>query len=353
MKSSILLTCCYEEHENSQIIGVCTNINCKHTRTYCIACKPQFHQEHNQDLVRFNDLANWVKSRKQLIQPINELINQVQQFSKSLKSLVGNVDYQSQTDFESLNNSELHDYIKQLILLEKSQVLLVPKIKFLIQQQEKLKKEIESLILNKELCQSQVLSLEEIYFSSKIICTDSRDDEDIKIEEQKEIDKCLKYQIKFSQELKHEEIQILQNQLIAQGDCFALCEPTLPTNTSTKFAFKCHEEGIYIGICHIDLIQKAQFNPKLKQLKHGAYLISSNGYVYSHLEKEINSSKKSFTYGKNDIIQVLVQVEDKKITWIKQSTNEEFSMKFESVKDLCPCVQLWGKTGTQVEIIDF
>ncbi|CAD8080824.1 unnamed protein product [Paramecium primaurelia] len=353
MRSSILLTCCYEEHENSPIIGVCTNQNCKHKRAFCVACKPQFHKEHSDDLIRFNEFDSWVKSRRQLIEPMNQLVNECQSFQKALKCLVGNLDQNNQPDFESMSCSEIEVYINQLILLEKSQVNLIPKIKSLINFQEKLKKEIESLILNKELCQNQQLSIEELEYQNQLNSTYLIKDDDIKIEEQKEIDKCVKIHFRFSQELKYEEITLTNNQSIAQGDLFALCEPVLPLNVSTKFAFKCHEDGIYIGVCRKELIKIANFNPKLNKLGHGAYLIFCDGSVYSHLEKEKNYTKQSFKYGKNDIIQVIVNINEQKITWIKQSTNEEYSMKLEVADDLCPCVQLWGKPGTQVEIIDF
>ncbi|CAD8152316.1 unnamed protein product [Paramecium octaurelia] len=353
MRQEILLTCSYEEHENSPIIGICTNKNCKHKRTYCIACKPQFHTEHSDDLVRLHEFDSWIKSRRQLIEPVNQLIGEVQSFQKSLKCLVENVDKKSQPDLETLNCSEIEEYINQLILLEKSQVRLIPKIRQLISFQEKLKKEIESLILNKELSENEQLTIQELCYSQQMNSSCIIKDDDIKIEEYKETDKYTKIQIKFSQELKYEDITLTKNQLIAQGDLFALCEPVLPMNLSTKFAFKCHEDGIYIGVCRKELIQKANFNPKLNKIGHGAYLIFCDGSVYSHLEKEKNLTKQSFKYAKNDIIQVIVQMAEQKITWIKQYTNEEFSMKLEIAEDLCPCVQLWGKPGTQVEIVDF
>ena len=46
---------------------------------------------------------------------------------------------------------------------------------------------------------------------------------------------------------------------------------------------------IGVGVCHINLIKKANYMFNYSNTGHGNYLISSNGYSWSSYKKEYNS----------------------------------------------------------------
>lgn len=54
---------------------------------------------------------------------------------------------------------------------------------------------------------------------------------------------------------------------------------------------------IGVGICLHDLIVNSGFKFNYTQHFHGSYLISTNGYSWSHSQLAFNSTQKSFIFG--------------------------------------------------------
>jgi hypothetical protein len=61
-------------------------------------------------------------------------------------------------------------------------------------------------------------------------------------------------------------------------------------------------------------------------------LISNNAYSWSHLEKELNSSHKSFDFGINDIVYVQVDYTAKTVTWKKNNTATTYVLLLSSIE---------------------
>jgi len=59
---------------------------------------------------------------------------------------------------------------------------------------------------------------------------------------------------------------------------------------------------IGVGMCLKNVISKANFFFNYTTIGHGSYMISNNGYSWSHSATEFNSAHKTFHYGPNDII---------------------------------------------------
>ena len=96
-----------------------------------------------------------------------------------------------------------------------------------------------------------------------------------------------------------------QTGMEAAGQRFILMNKNLNTNTRKKaWGIKIKKFGGWIGI-GISLkkqIATANYNFHYTVLGHGSYLISTNGYSWSHSEKEFNSAFKCFTFSVGDTV---------------------------------------------------
>ena len=59
---------------------------------------------------------------------------------------------------------------------------------------------------------------------------------------------------------------------------------------------------VAIGVCLKNSIIKANYHFNYTTVGHGSYLISGNGYSWSHFESNNNSVCNSFSFHTNDII---------------------------------------------------
>lgn len=100
---------------------------------------------------------------------------------------------------------------------------------------------------------------------------------------------------------------------------------------------------IGIGICLQKQISKANFHFHYTNTGHGSYLISTNGYSWSHSVKEFNSAFKSFQFNVNDTVYVQYDPVEKKLRFKKNKSNEKFSLDIvdpPADDDFCPCVNI-------------
>jgi hypothetical protein len=72
---------------------------------------------------------------------------------------------------------------------------------------------------------------------------------------------------------------------------------------------------IGVGICLKEAIVKAGYKFNYTMPFHGSYLVSANGYSWSHSQPESNSSCKSFTFGEGDTVFVEYDNKEKKVTF--------------------------------------
>ncbi len=59
---------------------------------------------------------------------------------------------------------------------------------------------------------------------------------------------------------------------------------------------------IGIGICLKNLIVNSSYKFNYTQNYHGSYLISANGFSWSHSQTAFNSAQKSFNFVEGDVV---------------------------------------------------
>jgi hypothetical protein len=111
-----------------------------------------------------------------------------------------------------------------------------------------------------------------------------------------------------------------------------------------------------VGICHKDVIKKANFKFNYTSTGHGSYLISTNGYTWSHLKKEFNSAYKCFQFNVGDIVYMQFDPNAKKIKFKKNKSTapaDKFELDFEIIpnNEIVPCINLCS-VNDSVEIIN-
>lgn len=110
---------------------------------------------------------------------------------------------------------------------------------------------------------------------------------------------------------------------------------------------------IGVGICLRNQIKNANYFFNYTNIGHGSYLISSNGYSWSHSVKELNSASKTFQFTVNDIVYLEYDPKECKLRFRKNTGNDKFELDITpppAGDSYNPCVNLCS-TGDSVEII--
>jgi len=81
---------------------------------------------------------------------------------------------------------------------------------------------------------------------------------------------------------------------------------------------------IGIGICLKNVISNANFFFNYSNINHGSYMISNNGYSWSHSVLEFNSAHKSFHFVVGDTIYVEYDKINKKLKFQKGTGTDKF-----------------------------
>jgi len=79
-----------------------------------------------------------------------------------------------------------------------------------------------------------------------------------------------------------------------------------------------------LGICLKNMIKGANYHFNYTNIGHGSYLISSNGYSWSHSTKDFNSAFKTFQFTVNDIVYIEYDPKDNKLRFRKNNGAEKF-----------------------------
>lgn len=78
------------------------------------------------------------------------------------------------------------------------------------------------------------------------------------------------------------------------------------------------------GICLKNSIQAANYHFNYTNIGHGSYLISTNGYSWSHSVKDFNSAFKTFQFTVNDTVYIEYDPKDGKLRFQKNTSTEKF-----------------------------
>lgn len=83
---------------------------------------------------------------------------------------------------------------------------------------------------------------------------------------------------------------------------------------------------IGVGICLKNVITKANFFFNYTTVGHGSYMISNNGYSWSHSLLQFNSAHKTFHYAQNDIVYIEYDKKAKKLRFTKNKGPQKFEL---------------------------
>ena len=135
---------------------------------------------------------------------------------------------------------------------------------------------------------------------------------------------------------------------------FVLLEPELSLERPTRFAFQVKHISNWIGfgICLKNTLEKKAFKFDYNNINHGGYLISSNGYSWSHSSKEDNMANKSFLFTNEDIIICEFDYVKKTLIFKKHKANNRFTLTLDipEGEHVAACINLCNK-GEKVEIV--
>lgn len=109
------------------------------------------------------------------------------------------------------------------------------------------------------------------------------------------------------------------------------------------------------------MIVKNEYKFNYTNIGHGSYLISGNGYSWSHGSADKNSKMLSFSFTTGDLIAIEYNSLTKDLTFRKYNNssesivnkNQSYTMKiseYQNDDELCPCVNM-SSTNDEVEIV--
>ena len=85
-----------------------------------------------------------------------------------------------------------------------------------------------------------------------------------------------------------------------------------------------------VGICLKNAIVKANYHFNYTNIGHGSYLISTNGYSWSHSVKEFNSAYKTFQFTVNDTVFMEYDPIGGKLRFRKNNGNDKFELSIQA-----------------------
>ncbi|CAD8091892.1 unnamed protein product [Paramecium primaurelia] len=324
-----LLKCQQNDHEESQILGVCINEKCKNLRPYCIGCKVEFHKGHENDLKQYGQLQSWIDQCLKSYQNLINFQGFILQLSNLLNETMNLLYSQKNQDIDSMGISQLENFIKKLMGLQS----IEKQVNFQI---NNLTNEINTF---KSLIKTVLNTL-------RIIDNENLEDKSLKKEQiQIQNIKPLKQDLLvFSEKYRAiQNIQIQNNGKQACGIGYVLCDYVIPKNEEKILKFKFVSGfSIALGLCHLEKPIESNYQDKLKNIGHGLYIIQSNSMSYSHLDASINNkSHQKIKIYQESIISLKIQTKQQLLTWI--INNEEiFTMKIDTTKDLYPIIDICG-----------
>lgn len=132
---------------------------------------------------------------------------------------------------------------------------------------------------------------------------------------------------------------------------------SFPSNSKKKYSWAVKINKlvgwIALGLGLKKCISEAQLKFVYNTVGHGSYLISANGYSWSHFQGQNNSKMQSFSFYTGDTIVIDYNALQKTVLFRKVNSNSSFQMKvaqYSSVEVLCPCVNMCS-VNDEVEIV--
>ncbi|CAD8115063.1 unnamed protein product [Paramecium primaurelia] len=379
-----VLQCLQENHYSKQIIGVCVNSECQKIRPYCQQClKCYLHSEHLHDLQDFTDFYNYVQEGLNTYNKMQNLAEELQSIAKLITIIINQLSFNPKINLKDMSIIAINNLINKIIRVKEVEKTMKNNLELAMIPLQKIKQDFQELIHKNneqqlireephkkipqkskkqrravkecskglQIIQHQIMTKQE-EIKHQVVCIKPSKSKDEKKQQQQQqmIINQGKYQ--FSNLYKNRAINVIQPENSAEGFGFCVCDQAISKIGITLIAFriiKC-DWRIHIGVCDRDILIESKYDPNLANLDHGTYLINNQGDVFSTADIENNDKSKSFKFYNKNIITIEIDYQLQQITWIKKQPNETFTLKFDTQKELYPCVKLWG--SSKVELLN-
>ncbi|CAD8065875.1 unnamed protein product [Paramecium sonneborni] len=333
-------------HHKNPIVGVCTKKECQNQTPYCLLCIEN-HRDHLNSLVEFDSIKGQMVQGVQIIKEIQFNIQECHQVINILSSFIKPAEEFILNNLQQFQIHNVDQQINQFIKLGLVQETLLPQLSELIKLLRLMGKEWENLE------KKHILNIENDFGSQsnkqqiKLIYKQNYDQKE---PIQTQINKINQLLVRFEGNQQCRYVDIQQNGKFVQGQGLFFGNQMIPKTGITKFALKILDiqTFINIGVGDKDIIIRSNYTPNFKFIGHGAYLISNQGYNYSHLSKNQNDVQQSFIFIKYDVIIIEINMNFKTLFWTKKSTLQQFYLEINHEQDLYPLIIIHGK----VEVLD-
>ncbi|CAD8150644.1 unnamed protein product [Paramecium octaurelia] len=334
------------DHFKNPLIGVCTYRNCQNQQLCCQLCLV-IHKDHAESLIQFD----WVRSQMALgIQIIKEIQFNIQECHQVINILSSFIKPAEDCIFNNLQEFQIYNLDLQIGQFRRLGLVsdtLLPQLSELIKLLRLMGKEWENLQKRHSFNVEDDIGVQKKIEQTKLIQKQIYDQQG---SFSTLINKNNQFLVRFEGNLQCRYVDIQQNGRIVQGQGLFFGNQMIPKIGMTKFALKILDvkSFVNIGIGNKDVIIRTNYTPNLKFIGHGTYLISNQGYNYSHQSKNQNDVQQSFTFAKYDIILIEIDMNIKSILWTKKSTLQEFQLQINNEQDFYPLIIIHGK----VEVLD-
>ena len=122
---------------------------------------------------------------------------------------------------------------------------------------------------------------------------------------------------------------------------FAVMTPPMEANSSVKkVSFKikeCSSNWVAVGMCHRSIVASKNYGFHFSQTGHGGYLVSANGGIWSHFNKDQNNVIKGFKFSKGDVITIEVVAGEGRIVFKRNKDSQTINYDVSIKEPLSPC----------------
>ena len=162
----------------------------------------------------------------------------------------------------------------------------------------------------------------------------------------------------FSEVYKQEDVELLSKTIVTSNSSdsykFAVMEPSIESSTIKEFKFKMKDlvsTWVGVGMCHRNIVASNDYRFNYSSPGHGAYLVSSNGGVWSNTRGEHNNKVSTYNIYSDDVIHVKVDMSSKTITFTRNNSSS-WETTFTTIPGdkLYPCVLFYFE-GDEVEYL--
>ncbi|KAL4484963.1 hypothetical protein ABPG74_020140 [Tetrahymena malaccensis] len=280
----------------------------------------------------------------EFLKTINEQLTKIEPFIVQLK--FDKVTEKQPIQFDMLENEDfelINKQVDHMIKLKKNNEY----------NDEILNSQLIQLILK---CQNNLPKTSEIYqqFRSYMVSTYPFAINFIQYDQlYKQIEIC------FNEEQKSPNLRLKSNTIIVcdqnTDNRFGFVKPPIDKQKISRIQFKVLQikSWVGLGICYAKTIQNKSYQFQSDQIGNGYYIISNNGYSWSHSHKDQHKIQKSFNFTKDQIIYIEFNPIKKQLKFYNKSINAKYNMDIEIAQndEIVFCVAL-HHNGDEVEILN-